>query len=160
MQQEQEKVQSAKEASAVAGNLAMFLTPAGEVPVRVDKDGDVLEYLPVPTAVWAEPKGWKPKHHQGMMALGAFIGIIATKNRKVPALRDELVDQMKVPKAVLVELQDLGLIKIQHRQLLRKGTGKGTGARVLVWPTPMGMAYITKIKTDAETAAGGSNVDH
>jgi hypothetical protein len=132
--------------------LAIQLTPMGEVPVRVDDKGKVIEVLPVPTVeLKALPPKFKDKHHNAILAIGTLINQIEDRRRKIPALRDEVIG-FGVPKATLNELDSMGFIKNRITPLVDSTTGKRAGSRAIVIPTPLYHAYLRKLQKERQDA--------
>lgn len=128
--------------------LAIQLTPMGEVPVRVDEKGKVIEVLPVPTVELKElPKQFKTKHHDALITIGVLINQIEERKRKVPALRDEVI-AFGVSKSLINELDSMGFVKNRITPLLSASTGKREGSRAIVIPTPLYHAYLRKIQKE------------
>ena len=142
----------------VTGRLAMLLTPEGEIPVMTDQAGNVIQELPVPKVeLKALPKEFRPKHHAGIMSLAAFVGMIVGTKRKIPATRDELIEQWGLTKPLIQDLEKMGFVKTRITPLIQAKTGRSVGARAVVFHTPLGHAYIRKVQNEAVQSAGADS---
>ncbi|NDC22618.1 MAG: hypothetical protein EBZ49_00585 [Proteobacteria bacterium] len=115
-------------------------TPEGVAPFC--KEGDKDKALPLPSVPYEEPDSkFKKGHSEAMEALNSFIESIKQTYRALPTLRAELM-ALGVTKGELNDLENWGYVECKIIGVMDSVSGKTTGARAFVYPTPKGRAYI------------------
>lgn len=137
---------------AMEGKLVGFrFTLDGEVEVRL-KDGKQVDQPLAEEPLKELPSWFKPTHHEAVEIMNDAIVQLKTKmpKRQIPLTREEIVQA--VPKKVLRQLEELGLVRQRIISLTRMNTGKTVGGRAVVYFTAQGRAYVReKVSSSGNT---------
>jgi len=115
--------------------LGHTLTPVGWMELRW-RDGKEVEIDPLDAddaPIKPLHKKFRDKHRQALMAFMEAVIQVRTIDRKIPILREELMDKMKFEKQIIKDLVQFGLL---HQQVIpiSKGSQK-MGGRLVITPT-------------------------
>lgn len=121
--------------------LSESLTPRGWKQIKL-LDGKEVEVDPSDevTEAVVPPKGFKDAHVRTMSVLYAMIDRLEASGRKVPVLREEIVEGVGIKKGLVKDLEKFGFIEIPVIEV--STGGRSLGGRAVVVPSIKGKVWM------------------
>jgi hypothetical protein len=117
------------------------ITLEGEVWVTKDSVGNNIEHPTEEKPFAGVPRKFRDRHAEAMLKIHQAVLFIKHKmpNRILPLLRKELIKEVQIPKQVLADLVEMGLLREHFIDV--NNSGRHVGKRILMCFSPQGNAY-------------------